>query len=128
LLGPICSCSITAGSGASAETVIMLGEGLKEVNNAINIMMGMLFGMICDGAKKSCALKASVAGGSAVEVALLALNGVKVSDKDGFISREADTTIRYAGEICKAGFANVDKSVIDVMVRSISGERCECCS
>ena len=115
LLGPICSCGIAAGAGASAGAVLLMGGGLEEIHASINIVLTTLFGMICDGAKKSCAFKAASAAGTAVEAAHMAMNGVRVDHMDGVISRDADQSIRDAGKLCNEGFINVNDSILGII-------------
>ncbi len=98
-LSAICGCAIKAGFGAAAGAAYLLGGGIDEINNAINILAANLTGMICDGAKESCALKLYTAAAAAAESAFMAVSGMKVSSDSGIIFPEAEETIKAIGKI-----------------------------
>jgi L-cysteine desulfidase len=63
----ICGVTIAA-TGASCGITYLFGGGLKEINSAIQNMMGNVTGMLCDGAKVGCALKVSTCVQAAIPV------------------------------------------------------------
>ncbi len=113
-LSAICGCAIKAGMGASAGVAYLMGGGLEEINNAINIMASNLTGMICDGAKESCSLKLSTAAGTAAESAFMALAGITVPEDNGIVYADAEETIRGVGRISHAMVAT-DQTIVQIM-------------
>jgi len=73
-----------------------MGGNLDHIAGAIKNLIGDLAGVICDGAKASCALKLATAAGAAVQAALFALHGLTVGEHDGIVaftrSPSANTT------------------------------------
>lgn len=112
-LSAICGCAIAAGIGATAGITWLLGGGDKEIDGAILNMLANLTGMVCDGAKGSCAIKLSTSASEAVVSAYLALNNVIVPSNTGIIGKTVEDTINNLGILCKDGFYKAD----DVMLQ-----------
>lgn len=113
-LSAICGCAIKAGMGATAGVTYLLGGNIKQINNAINIMAANVTGMICDGAKESCALKLSTAAGTATESAIMALNSMEVPSDNGIINKRAEITMVNIGKIAKA-MVPTDIEIVRIM-------------
>ncbi len=116
-LSAVCGCAISAGAGAAAAVVWMLGGNDEQVSGAIKNIIGNLFGMICDGAKASCSFKLSTASSEALLAAMLALNDIVISGRDGIIFPTAEDTIIHMGEICVKGMKVADQTILDIMMR-----------
>ena len=82
----------------------------------IKNMVGNVTGMICDGAKSGCALKVSSGVGSAIQAALLALEGVVISSNDGIIEDDVEKTIQNLGEVGSKGMTQTDELLLQIMV------------
>jgi L-cysteine desulfidase len=70
-LSAICACSIAASLGVAAGAAYLMGGQLREIEMAIDSVIGSIGGILCDGAKYGCALKLSHAIGVAIESAML---------------------------------------------------------
>ena len=88
-LSALCGC-VVASTGASAALVYLMGGGFAETCAAVKNMVANLTGMICDGAKPSCALKISSGVSTAMMSAMLAMNGKCVTAAEGIISDDVD--------------------------------------
>jgi L-cysteine desulfidase len=119
-LSAVCGCAISAGAGAAAAVVWMLGGTDEQISGAVKNIIGNLFGMICDGAKASCSFKLSTASSEAVLAAMLALKDVVISGRDGIIFPTAEDTIIHMGEICVKGMKVADQTILDIMMRKDS--------
>lgn len=115
-LSAVCGCAIAAGIGASASVAWALGGTNEQIEGAIKNMVASLAGMVCDGAKGGCAFKLSTAASEAIIQAKLALANVMVSDLDGIIGIEAESTIRNLGKFCTDGMKSADSNIIDIMI------------
>ena len=115
-LSPICGCAIAAGMGASAASAWLMGCSDEQIAGAIKNMSGDLAGMLCDGAKGGCALKLSTASGEAVLSAILAKQDIFISEPEGIVGKDAESTIRNLGKLCVQGMKDLDKDIIDVML------------
>ncbi len=78
-------------------------------------MVGNLAGMLCDGAKGGCALKLSTASSEAILSAELAKNNIIISNFDGIVGEEAETTIKNLGKLCVEGMKGIDNKIIEIM-------------
>jgi L-cysteine desulfidase len=116
-LSAVCGCAISAGAGAAAAVVWMLGGTDEQISGAVKNIIGNLFGMICDGAKASCSFKLSTASSEALLAAMLALNDIVISGRDGIIFPTAEETIIHMGEICVKGMKVADQTILDIMMR-----------
>jgi L-cysteine desulfidase len=115
-LSAVCGCSIAAGAGAAAGTALLMGGGMNHVAGAIANLTEDLAGIICDGAKAGCAFKLATAAGSAVQAALLALQGVNVSATDGIIGSSAEQTMQNIGTLSTQGMVETDRTILQIML------------
>ena len=74
-------------------------------------MVANLTGMICDGAKPSCALKLS----SGVATAMVAMDGQSVGALEGIIDDDVDQTIRNLVKIGREGMTQTDRMILGIM-------------
>lgn len=116
-LSSLCGCAIGSGIGASAAITWLLGGNDEQIAGAVENMLANLTGILCDGAKESCALKLSTSASEAVISAYIACSNVIVPKNTGIISSNVEETIANIGILCKKGLANTD----EVIVRDILG-------
>ena len=79
-------------------------------------MVGSIAGMVCDGAKTSCALKVAAAVESGINAALLGMKGTSVPGTEGILDSDLETCIRNLGHLGSHGMAGTDKVILDIMV------------
>ena len=72
--------------------------------------------MVFDVAKVGCALKVASGVSSAVQSAVLAMEGICISENDGIIEKDIEKTIRNLGEIGSKGMQTTDNMILDIMV------------
>lgn len=118
-LSAACGCAIAAGIGASAAIAWLLECDDSQISGAIKNMAGNLCGMICDGAKGSCAFKLATASSEAVLAGYLARQGIIIPPSTGIISVTAEDTIRNIGKVCAEGMALTDNTIVSVMMKNI---------
>lgn len=80
-------------------------------------MIGDIAGIICDGAKTSCAMKVSSSAGAAVKASLMALDGVFVTGNEGIVANDVDTSIRNLSALANGSMTQTDVQILDIMVR-----------
>ena len=78
-------------------------------------MAATLTGMLCDGAKPSCALKVASGVSTAVMCAMLAMENKSVTAVEGIIDDSVDQSIRNMTKIGKDGMMATDRLVLDIM-------------
>lgn len=113
-LSALCGC-VVASTGASAGITYLMGGGYDQICSAVKDMVATLTGMICDGAKPSCALKISSAVTTAMTSAMLAMNGRCVASTEGIISDDVDSTIHNLTSIGREAMNETDRLVLKIM-------------
>ncbi|MCR2045099.1 L-cysteine desulfidase family protein [Anaerosalibacter massiliensis] len=114
-LSAFCGCAISAGVGASAAITWMLGGNDKQISGSVQNMLANLTGMICDGAKETCALKLSTSVGEAILSSYLALDNIMTKPNNGILGNTAEETIKNLGILSRDGMLNTDKVIVDIM-------------
>ena len=113
-LSALCGCVI-ASTGASSGIVYLRGGGLDQICHAVKNMIGNITGMVCDGAKTGCALKVAAGVASAMESAVLALDGICISSNDGIIEDDTEKCIANVGSIGSKGMQVTDRMILNIM-------------
>ena len=114
-LSALCGCVI-ASTGSSCGLVYLRGGDYEQVCSAIKNMIGNITGMVCDGAKVGCAMKVASGVSSALQSAVLAREGMCISEHDGIIEKDIEKTIQNLGRIGSVGMQNTDNMILDIMV------------
>lgn len=104
-----------AGTGAACGITYLMGGEQKELEYAIKNMAGNITGMICDGAKLGCALKVSSGVTSAVQAALLSIDGIQTGN-DGIVEEDIEKTIHNIGRIGCEGMLETDRVILKTML------------
>lgn len=115
-LSPLCGSGIAGGAGASCGITYLQGGSLKEIKAAVNNVLGTLQGMICDGAKSTCALKIAAGTSAAIQGSVLALAGVSAAGSDGIVFDDAEETIRGTGRLMREGLSQTDDAILSIML------------
>jgi len=114
-LSALCGCVI-ASTGSACGMVYLRGGSYEAVCSAIKNMIGNITGMVCDGAKVGCAMKVASGVASAIQSAVLAMDGTCISENDGIIEKDIEKTIRNLGQIGSVGMQSADNMILDIMV------------
>lgn len=115
LLSPVCGCGVAAAVGAGCGMVFLLGGDVLQIEAQINNMVGTMAGIICDGAKSGCALKALMAVGLAVESTYLSLENVRIPSTDGIVGEGVVDTLENLQRIIEVGMSSMQSAIVDVM-------------
>lgn len=113
-LSALCGC-VVAATGSSCGITYLMGGGYEQVSYAVKNMIANITGMICDGAKPSCALKLASGVSTAVLSAVLAMEDKCVTSVEGIIDEDVDQSIRNLTLIGSQGMNETDKLVLDIM-------------
>ena len=114
-LSALCGCVI-ASTGAACGLVYLRGGDYEQVCAAIKNMIGNITGMVCDGAKVGCAMKVASGVSSALQSAVLAREGICISEYDGIIEKDIEKTIQNLGRIGSVGMQHTDDMILNIMV------------
>ena len=113
-LSALCGC-VVAATGSSCGITYLMGGGYEEITYAVKNMVANLTGMICDGAKPSCAMKLTSGVSTAVFSAMLAIEHKCVTAVEGIVENDVDRTIHNLTRIGAQGMNETDRLVLDIM-------------
>lgn len=113
-LSALCGC-VVAATGSSCGITWLMGGTYEQVSYAVQNMIANLTGMICDGAKPSCALKVTTGVSTAVLSAMMAMEDRCVTSVEGIIDEDVDQSIRNLTRIGSQAMNETDKMVLDIM-------------
>ena len=113
--------AVSAGCGSGAGIAYLYGKDkpeealLKDVSHTIVNSLAVVSGMVCDGAKASCAAKIA----SAVDAGILGFTmyqqGQQFRGGDGIISKGVEETIHNIGLLATQGMRETDREILDIM-------------
>ena len=107
---------VSAACGSAAGLAYLCGEGLEVISNTIVNTIANVSGMVCDGAKPSCAAKIA----TAVEAGFLGLDmargGRVFQAGEGLVQRDVDATIAAFGRMGRDGMRSTDEEILNIMV------------
>ena len=115
-LSALCGC-VVASIGSSCGITYLMGGDYNRICHAVKNMIANLTGMICDGAKPSCALKISSGVSTALLSAVLAMEGHHVTSAEGIIDDDVDRSIHNLTSIGADAMCATDQMVLDIMTR-----------
>ena len=108
--------AVSAGAGAGAGIAYLCGGGYEEVIHTVVNALAIVSGIVCDGAKASCAAKIA----SAVDAGILGYNMYKRGQQfyggDGIVTRGVEETIQNVGRLGKQGMKETNEEIIKIMV------------
>jgi len=113
-LSALCGC-VVASTGASCGITYLMGGSYEQITYAAKNMIANITGMICDGAKPSCALKIASGVSTATLSALMAMEDEVVTSQEGIIDDDIDGTIKNMALIGTRGMVETDKIVLDIL-------------
>ncbi len=112
--------AVSAGAGAGAGITYLYGGKFDDVAHTVVNALAICSGIICDGAKSSCAAKIA----SAVEAGLLGMemyrNGTQFYGGDGILETGIENTIDNVGSLARVGMKETDEEIIRLMIKNLS--------
>ncbi len=107
--------AMCASAGASGAIAFLIGGNLQTVESAIINTLGNISGVICDGAKASCAMKIATGIYAAFDSATLAYHHKVLHGGDGIVGSNVEETIRNIGKLAQAGMQQTDEVILEIM-------------
>lgn len=108
--------AISAGTGAAAGIVFLMGGDEKAIKHTIVNSLGIISGMVCDGAKPSCAAKIAAAIETGVFGYRMYANGNQFYAGDGIVARGVDKTIANVSRMARDGMRQTDREILGIMI------------
>lgn len=113
-LSALCGC-VVAATGSGCGIAYLMGGEYEQIAATVKNMIANLTGMICDGAKPSCAMKLTSGVSTAVISAIMAMEGHAASSVEGIIDDDVDRSIRNFATIGRNGMDETDRIVLSIM-------------
>ena len=113
-LSALCGC-VVASIGSSCGITYLMGGDYEHICHSVKNMIANLTGMICDGAKPSCALKICSGVSTALLSALLSMEGKCVTSTEGIIENDVDRCIHNLTSIGADAMRSTDDHVLNIM-------------
>ena len=107
--------AIVAATGSACGITYLMGGSRDQIAYSIKNMIGNITGMICDGAKPSCALKVSNGVSTATLSALMAMDNKVVTSIEGITDEDVNKTILNLTKIGSEGMNETDRMVLEIM-------------
>lgn len=108
--------AVSAGAGAGAGIAYLCGGEYKDVVHTVVNALAIVSGIVCDGAKASCAAKIA----SAVDAGILGYNMYKRGQQfyggDGIVTKGVEATIKNVGRLGKEGMKETNEEIIKIMI------------
>ena len=111
--------AVSAGYACGAAITYMLGGNFTQIAHTITNTLANTSGIICDGAKPSCAAKISVALDAALLAHTMSMHSDVFKADEGIIKKDLEQTIRAVGHIGKEGMKSTDIEVLNIMIDKI---------
>ena len=108
--------AVSAACGAGAAITYLLGGGYEEICRTVSNTLGNVGGILCDGAKSSCAAKIYSAVSAAILAAEMSMSGHGFSAGEGIVTDDIEDTIRNVGYVGKVGMRPTDSVVLQLML------------
>ena len=108
--------AVGAGCGCGAGIAYLYGDGKKEGEHAIVNGLAIVSGMICDGAKASCAAKIASSVDAGILGYFMYKNGQQFIGGDGIVKKGVENTIRCVGKLASEGMLETDREIVHLMI------------
>lgn len=109
--------AVSAGAAAGAGITYLYGYGYREIKHTVVNALAIVSGMICDGAKASCAAKIAMSVDAGILGFEMYRNGQQFYGGDGIVAKGVDATIKNVGCLGKEGMKETNQTIIDMMMR-----------
>ena len=111
--------AVSASCGAGAAITYLSGGTPEQISGTIINTLANVGGIICDGAKASCAAKIASSVHAAILGHTMSMAGIVFRDGDGIVLDDVERTIRSMGHIGRHGMADTDVEVLKVMLKEV---------
>lgn len=106
---------VVAATGSACGITYLMGGSKEQIGYSIKNMIGNITGIICDGAKPSCALKVANGVNSAIISSLMSMDNKVLSPIEGITESDIDKTIQNLTKIGREGMQATDQMILEIM-------------
>ncbi len=114
--------AVSAACGAGAGIAYLYGEDYQQISETITNTIANIGGVVCDGAKSSCAAKIASSVDAAIMANNLAQKGRYFKSGEGLVEGSVEETIQNLGYVGKVGMKETDNVILGLMIGEKSGD------
>lgn len=111
--------AVSAGAGAGAGICYLYGGGYEDISKTVVNALAIDSGLICDGAKSSCAAKIATAVDAGLTGMEMSRQGSEFHGGDGILESGIEKTIDNVSDIARVGMRETDEEIIRLMIKNI---------
>ncbi|HIU87939.1 MAG TPA: serine dehydratase subunit alpha family protein [Candidatus Avilachnospira avistercoris] len=111
--------AVSAGCGSGAAIAYMYGASYDQIGQTIINTLGNVGGIVCDGAKSSCAAKIASSVNAAILGFQMAIEGKGFQNGEGIVLEDVEQTIKSMGHVGRVGMAGTDIDILNIMIGKI---------
>ena len=108
--------AMAASAGVSGALTYLDGGNSRQIKMAVETTLATVSGVICDGAKSSCATKIATGVSAAVDAFVAARKGRGLSYGEGIVGSDIENTISHIGTLGSDGMKVTDDVILDIMM------------
>ncbi len=112
--------AVSAASGAGAAITYLNGGTYEQISNTITNTMANIGGIVCDGAKPSCAAKIASSIDAAILAHNMSMNGLAFHEGEGIVQEDIESTIKSIGYVGRIGMKTTDQEILHIMTNQVS--------
>ena len=110
--------AVSAGAGAGAGVAYLMGGNADAIAHTVVNALAIDSGVICDGAKSSCAAKIATAVDAGLTGMEMQRSGSEFLGGDGILERDIEETIENVGDLARVGMRETDEEIIRIMLKT----------
>ena len=111
--------AVSAACGAGAAITYLYDGTLEQISNTVINTLANVGGIICDGAKASCAAKIASSVNAAILAHTMSMAGIVFQNEEGIVLDDVESTIKSMGYIGRKGMADTDVEILKVMLNEV---------
>jgi L-cysteine desulfidase len=108
--------AVSAACGSGAGIAFLYDENFEVISKTVVNTLANISGMLCDGAKSSCAIKIASAVDASIMAYHLAKSGLTFNPGDGLVKEGAEQTIKSISNLAREGMRETDKMILEIMI------------
>ena len=108
--------AVSAACGSGAAITYLCGGDLRQISDTITNTLANVSGIVCDGAKPSCAAKIASSVDAAIMAHDLAMHQSTFPSGEGIVKEDVEATIRSVGRLAREGMRSTDEEVLHIMI------------
>lgn len=112
--------AVSAACGAGAAITYLHGGTDQQIGNTIINTIANVGGIICDGAKASCAAKIASSVNAAILGHIMSMNGIVFHSEEGIVGDDVEGTIQSIGHVGCVGMKKTDVEILKIMLKEVS--------